>query len=884
MKITNEVVKNSFLCKFKVKYLWNNKIPKNSIQKQIAYLNQRLYQKFLLKEKIQVKKLNLTENGIPLNLIGFYQIFYKNQQINFHYPLVEFYLNNSNQKQIRIYIFLAKDRILKEEIEYSKEISQNLIRELNIKKANCSIVFDHDLKIKKFSILVAKKEQNTFVRIDEIINHPNSFPTRLAHCSICEVNEICKDYLIKEGSLKLLGRISDKLVSKYNSKGIFTIHQLSYTFKPRRKKRSTQTKGRYLLELKALSLREKKTHVLNRRTLPITKNEIYIDFEGNLNHEVYLIGVVVKKQEETFKHIFWSDHSNQSKIFSDLFDFLFDIKDDFLLFHYGSYELKAIRKINKKFSIISQEKLENLEERMINLLDYFYSDVFPPTYSNGLKEIANYLGFRWSKKEANGFQVTYWRYDWIEYRRQKIKKKIITYNIEDCLALIHVKNWLGKIFNGTENLTDVILDTRRYLKSKSSLKYGNPNFLIKEYNEINKLAYFNYQREKVIIRDKKFKKEYSPRNLVPKTKNKINSNEYPPSSRFCQRCGSFKLNAHQNHPRIITDLKISSTSITKNNILFHGKRFRCEECGYVFRPIDYVRRLRYGYNLRIWIINQQISYRMSYGSIKRMLSEYFQINISVSSMIWIRSQFADTYSSLIEKFKHALKNGNLIQGDETKINLRTESGYIWVLTNLNTVIYYYQPNREGKFLHEFLSDFSGVIVSDFYAAYDSINCPQQKCLIHLIRDINDDLFQNQINEDMQLIADKFGKLIKKIISTIDKFGLKKRNLKKHKTDVNKFYKYIEKQNFKTELGLKWQKRFLKNREKLFTFLNYDGVPWNNNNAEHAVKSFALHRREINGLYSRKGLEEFLTLLSISETCKFRGISFWEILKSKRLNL
>lgn len=884
MKITNEVVKNSFLCKFKVKYLWDKEISKNSIQKQITYLNQRLYQKFISKEKIHVKKIDLTENGLPLNLIGYYQIFYKNEQFNFHYPLVEFFLKNSNQQQIRIYFFIAKNKILKEETEYSKEISKNLIHKLNIKKATCSIVFDHDLKIKNISLLAAKNEQDIFVRIDKIINDPDNLPTRLTHCSICEVNEICKDRLIKEDSLKLLGRISDKIVSKYNTKGIFTIHQLSYTFKPRRKKRKTDTKGRYLLELKALSLKEKKTHVLNRRTLPITKNEIYIDFEGNLNHEVYLIGVVLKKHEENSKYIFWSDYANQSKIFTDLFDLLFDFEEDFLLFHYGSYELKAIKKINKKFSIISQEKLKYLEQRMINLLDYFYSDVFPPTYSNGLKEIANYLGFTWSKKDVNGLQAIYWRYDWVEHQREKIKKKIITYNIEDCLALIHVKDWLDKVFQETENLTNVILDTRRHLKSKSSLKYGNPNFLIEEYNEINKLAYFNYQREKVIIRDKKFKKEYSPKNLVPKSVNKINSNEYPPSPEFCQRCGSYKLNVHQNHPRIIIDIKINPTGIKKNNILFHGQRFRCEECGYVFRPIEYVRRLKYGYSLRIWIINQQISYRMSYGAIKKMLLEYFQVNISITSMTNIRSEFASTYSSLIEEFRQVLRNGNLIQGDETKINLRTESGYIWVLINLNTVLYYYQPNREGTFLHDFLSDFNGVIVSDFYAVYDSINCPQQKCLIHLIRDINDDLFQNQMSEDMQSIADKFGELIKKIISTIDKYGLKKRNLKKHKADVDKFYKYVENKNFKTEIGIKWQNRILKNRGKLFTFLHYDGVPWNNNNAEHAVKSFALHRREINGIYSRKGMEEFLILLSISETCKFRGISFWEFLKSKRQNL
>jgi hypothetical protein len=48
----------------------------------------------------------------------------------------------------------------------------------------------------------------------------------------------------------------------------------------------------------------------------------------------------------------------------------------------------------------------------------------------------------------------------------------------------------------------------------------------------------------------------------------------------------------------------------------------------------------------------------------------------------------------------------------------------------------YRPTREGDFLHDLLKNFKGVLVTDFYAAYDSLECPQQKCLIHLMRDMN----------------------------------------------------------------------------------------------------------------------------------------------------
>ncbi|MFO7541468.1 MAG: transposase, partial [Thiobacillus sp.] len=56
---------------------------------------------------------------------------------------------------------------------------------------------------------------------------------------------------------------------------------------------------------------------------------------------------------------------------------------------------------------------------------------------------------------------------------------------------------------------------------------------------------------------------------------------------------------------------------------------------------------------------------------------------------------------------------------------------VWVLTNMTEVAYVLAESREAEIVHVLLKDFKGVLVSDFYAAYESIPCPQQKCLIHL---------------------------------------------------------------------------------------------------------------------------------------------------------
>jgi hypothetical protein len=70
----------------------------------------------------------------------------------------------------------------------------------------------------------------------------------------------------------------------------------------------------------------------------------------------------------------------------------------------------------------------------------------------------------------------------------------------------------------------------------------------------------------------------------------------------------------------------------------------------------------------------------------------------------------------------------------------------------------------------FLRDFTGILVSDFYAAYDSINCTQQKCLIHLIRDMNDDLLKNPFDEQLKKITSNFTSVMQNIVQTIDRLG------------------------------------------------------------------------------------------------------------------
>jgi hypothetical protein len=194
-------------------------------------------------------------------------------------------------------------------------------------------------------------------------------------------------------------------------------------------------------------------------------------------------------------------------------------------------------------------------------------------------------------------------------------------------------------------------------------------------------------------------------------------------------------------------------------------------------------------------------------------------------------------------------------------------------------VYLYRPTREGDFLKEMLKDFHGVLVSDFFAAYDAVACPQQKCLIHLMRDMNQDLLDTPFDEDLKAITRPFGALLRSVVATIDEHGLRRRHLMKHAGEVQAFIGRLSEKPFQSEAAEALRQRLLKYKDKLFTFIEYDGVPWNNNNAEHAIKAFARYCREVQGQISEEWLGHHLVLLSLYQSCEYKGVSFLRFMKS-----
>ena len=62
------------------------------------------------------------------------------------------------------------------------------------------------------------------------------------------------------------------------------------------------------------------------------------------------------------------------------------------------------------------------------------------------------------------------------------------------------------------------------------------------------------------------------------------------------------------------------------------------------------------------------------------------------------------------------------------------------------------------------------------------------------------------------------------------------------------------------------------------------MPWNNNVAENAVKLIASLRKIMGTAFTEDGIKDYLILLSIYQTLRYRNASLWTFLLSRETNI
>jgi len=226
------------------------------------------------------------------------------------------------------------------------------------------------------------------------------------HCPECEFRSRCRQIAIEADDLSLLAGVRDKERKRLHDKGVFTISQLSYTFRPKRHfKQIPPQRFRHEPALKALAIRKKQIHVIGTPRIDLSGSPVYFDVEGAADRDFYyLVGMRWRRGDEHVHRSFWAnDKTEERRTWAACLETLRLIERPRLI-HYGSYEVKFLKGMMERHCRCEDDKrlTDQLLSSSLNLLSLIYNQVYFPTYSNGLKEIARHLGFQWSEPDASG--------------------------------------------------------------------------------------------------------------------------------------------------------------------------------------------------------------------------------------------------------------------------------------------------------------------------------------------------------------------------------------------------------------------------------------------------------------------------------------------------
>ncbi|ACB53019.1 hypothetical protein cce_3671 [Crocosphaera subtropica ATCC 51142] len=180
--------------------------------------------------------------------------------------------------------------------------------------------------------------------------------------------------------------------------------------------------------------------------------ELYFDIEAEPERNLdYLLGVVVVNrlnQTQTF-YPFLAETPEEEGIIWEQFLELVNTYHQAPIFHFSDYEKDTIKRLGNLYQT-PDRNIQHLLSRLIDLHHCVISSVILPVENYSLKSLANWLGFHWRDVGVSGDQCVCWYDQWLTTGDRHYLTSILRYNEDDCLATLHLKNWLAEFFNNIE--------------------------------------------------------------------------------------------------------------------------------------------------------------------------------------------------------------------------------------------------------------------------------------------------------------------------------------------------------------------------------------------------------------------------------------------------
>jgi transposase len=261
------------------------------------------------------------------------------------------------------------------------------------------------------------------------------------------------------------------------------------------------------------------------------------------------------------------------------------------------------------------------------------------------------------------------------------------------------------------------------------------------------------------------------------------------------------------------------------------------------------------------------------SQIVEVLGQHLRLPLTDGGLTQMWHRLADVLAPWYEHIHRHCLGAAVLHADETGWRVEGQTWWLWCFAGPDATFYLLDRSRGHPALDRFfVEEFGGVLVSDFWAAYAAVGRLKQKCWPHLLRELK----EIDGSADDQGDWPAFAKRLRRIYTDAIRLaaardalpaathGLRLARLHGRMVD-------LAIQEWSSRAAQRLADRLYKYGEELLTFVEFEGVPADNNHAEREVRPAVLMRKASYGNQSELGAQTRAVLMTIYRTLKKRGI-------------
>jgi transposase len=335
---------------------------------------------------------------------------------------------------------------------------------------------------------------------------------------------------------------------------------------------------------------------------------------------------------------------------------------------------------------------------------------------------------------------------------------------------------------------------------------------------------------------------------------------------FCPRCGTdvSEMPVEVSDTRQVIDIPVIKQIVTEHRVYRH----QCT-CGHTFdsdfpEGVDWP--VSYGKNIESLVGYLNVRQYLPFKRLQEMMRDVFGVSISEGGLHYLLNRLCSKGVAAYEIIRQTVLNSSVIGTDETGMKINGKKHWFWTWqSNLATFIAA-SSNRGAHTIEERANGISrkAVLVHDCWRAHFKTPVGRhQICTVHLIRELKylEELYKVAWPARFRVVLLEAERLKKRMTPSDYLFPDHDRNwLEKNINDllnepIDPCYKEL----------ISFQKRMVRYKNHLFTFLYDPAVPSHNNDSEKAIRNVKVKQKVSGQFKNMFAAENFAILRSIIET-------------------